>query len=79
MGKEDLFERIEKKTNVSKDTIIRLAKELQEGDIKNENTLRNIIGEISVITGKTVSKEKEDKIVNMVISDKVPKDIDKYV
>ena len=52
MGKEDLFERIEKKTNVSKDTIIRLAKELQEGDIKNENTLRNIIGEISELTGK---------------------------
>ena len=79
MGKEDLFERIEKKTNVSKDTIIRLAKELQEGDIKNENTLRNIIGEISELTGKEVSKEKEDKIVNMVISEKVPKDIEKYV
>ena len=79
MGKEDLFERIEKKTNVSKDTIIRLAKELQEGDIKNENTLRNIIGELSELTGKEVSKEKEDKIVNMVISDKVPKDIEKYV
>ena len=42
-------------------------------------TLRNIIGEISELTGKEVSKEKEDKIVNMVISDKVPKDIEKYV
>lgn len=79
MGKEDIFERIEKKTNVNKDTIIKLAKELENGNFKDENTLRNIIGEISVITGKTVSKEKEDKIVNMVISDKVPKDIDRYV
>lgn len=79
MGKEDIFERIEKKTNVNKDTIIKLAKELENGNFKDENTLRNIIGEISVTTGKTVSKEKEDKIVNMVISDKVPKDIDKYV
>ena len=79
MGKEDIFERIEKKTNVNKDTIIKLAKELENGNFKDENTLRNIIGEISVITGKTVSKEKEDKIVNMVIIDKVPKDIDKYV
>ena len=79
MGKEDIFERIEKKTNVNKDTIIKLAKELENGNFKDENTLRNIIGEISVLTGKTVSKEKEDKIVNMVISDKVPKDIDKYV
>ena len=79
MGKEDIFERIEKKTNVNKDTIIKLAKELENGNFKDENTLRNIIGEISAITGKTVSKEKEDKIVNMVISDKVPKYIDKYV
>ena len=79
MGKEDIFERIEKKTNVNKDTIIKLAKELENGNFKDENTLRNIIGEISAITGNTVSKEKEDKIVNMVISDKVPKDIDKYV
>ena len=79
MGKEDIFERIEKKTNGNKDTIIKLAKDLENGNFKDENTLRNIIGEISVITGKTVSKEKEDKIVNMVISDKVPKDIDKYV
>ena len=79
MGKEDIFERIEKKTNVNKDTIIKLARELENGNFKDENTLRNIIGEISTITGKEVSKEKEDKIVNMVISDKVPKDIDKYV
>ena len=79
MGKEDIFERIEKKTNVNKDTIIKLARELENGNFKDENTLRNIIGEISSITGKEVSKEKEDKIINMVISDKVPKDIDKYV
>ena len=79
MGKEDIFERIEKKTKVNKDTIIKLARELEKGNFKDENTLRNIINEISTITGKEVSKEKEDKIVNMVISDKVPKDIDKYV
>ena len=77
--REDLFDKIEKKTKVGKDTIIKLARELQDGDFKNENTLRNIISEISTITGKEVTKEKEDKIINMVISDKVPKDIDKYV
>ena len=39
MGKEDIFERIEKKTNVNKDTIIKLAKELENGNFKDENTL----------------------------------------
>lgn len=79
MGKEDIFDRIEKKTSVNKDTIIKLARELENGNFKDESTLRNIIGEISTITGKEVSKEKEDKIIQMVINDKVPKDIDKYV
>lgn len=34
MGKEDIFERIEKKTNVNKDTIIKLAKELEMVTLK---------------------------------------------
>ena len=79
MAKDDLFDRIEQKTNVNKDTIISLARKLQDGDFKNEENLRSIIEEISTITGKEVSKEKEDKIVEMVINDKVPTNIDKYV
>ncbi len=79
MSNDDLFERIEKKTKVNKDTIINLARKLQNGDFKNEDNLRSIISEISEITGKEVSKEKEDKIIEMVINDKVPTNIDKYV
>ena len=79
MSNDDLFERIEKKTKVNKDTIINLARKLQNGDFKNEDNLRSIISEISEITGKEVSKEKEDKIIEMVINDKVPTNIDKDV
>lgn len=76
---DGFFNRIEKKTNVNKETILDLAKKLQQNDLKNENTLREIIQELSKMTGKTVSKEKEDKIVNAVVNDKVPKDIDKLI
>ena len=31
------------------------------------------------MTGKEVSKEKEDKIISAVINDKVPKNIDKLI
>ena len=77
--KDNLFERIEAKTNVDKDTIISLAKKLQQGDYKNEDTLKEIIHELSTITGREVSEEKEEKIINMIVNDKVPKDIEKYV
>lgn len=74
---DGFFNKVKKKTNVDKETIINLAKKLQESDLKNEGTLRDVIKELSLVTGKPVSKEKEDKIVNTVMNDNIPKDIDK--
>ena len=77
--KDGLLDRIEAKTNVDRDTIIGLAHKLQSGNYKNEETLRSIIHELSDITGREVSEEKENKIISMIVNDKVPKDIEKYV
>ena len=74
---DNFFKKIEKKTNVGKDTILGLAKKLQEGNLKDENTLREVIQELSKMTGKDISKEKEEKIIKAVKNDNVPKDIDK--
>ena len=76
---EIFFDRLKSKTSVDKETIISLARKLQEGDYKNEDTLREIIHELSIITGKEVSLEKEEKIINMIVNDKVPNDIEKYI
>ncbi|MCI7083479.1 MAG: stage VI sporulation protein F [Tenericutes bacterium] len=76
---DNLFNKIEQKTNVNKDTIISLARKLQDGNYKDENTLKDIIHELSFITGREVSEEKEKKIISMIVNDKVPKDIEKYV
>ncbi len=74
---DNFFNKVEKRTRVDKDTILELAKELQDNDLKNEKTLRNVIQKLSTMTGKTVTEEQENKIVNAVINDKVPKDVDK--
>ncbi len=74
---DNFFKKIEKKTNVGKETILGLAKKLQEGNLKDENTLREVIRELGKMTGKDISKEKEEKIINVVKNDNVPKDIDK--
>ena len=80
MGFTDkFFKKVENKTNVDKDTILSLASKLQNGNMKNEDTIKEVIHDISRITGREVTKEKEDKIVNAIISDKVPKNIDKFV
>ncbi len=76
MFTDGFFNKIEKKTNVGKDTILSLANKLQ-GNMKDEKTLRDVIHELSKMTGKNIDKSKEDKIVNAVKNDKVPDNIDK--
>lgn len=76
---DNFFKKIEKKTNVNKETILGLAEKIQKKDLKNEQTLRDVIKELSKMTGKELSAEKENKIIQAVINDKVPKDLDKFV
>lgn len=75
--KDDFFKKVEKKTNVDKNTIYKLADKLKNGNMKNENVIREIIDTLSEITGKKVSKETSDKIVSKITNDEVPKGIDK--
>ena len=74
---DSFFNKIERKTNVKKSSIMDLAKKLQGNNMKDEKTLREVIRELSSMTGKEVSKEQEDKIISTVVNDKVPDNIDK--
>lgn len=75
---DSFFDKIEKKTKVDKQTILSLANKLQAGNMKDEGTLKEVISDISRITGREVSKEKEQKIIDTVLNNQVPKDIDKF-
>lgn len=76
---DSLFNKIEKKTNVSKESIMSVASKLNEGNMKDPGTLSEIIQELSNLTGKSVSKEKEEKIIELILNDKVPKNIDNMI
>ena len=75
---DNFFKKVEKKTKVNKETILELANKLQNGNMKDEATLKEVIGTLSDMTGRPVSKEQEEKIINAVVNNKVPTDIDKY-
>ena len=75
---DDFFSKVKKKTNVDKESIIDLAKRLNENNMKDENVLKGIIRDLAKLTGKNVSLEKEEKIINAIKKDKVPKNIDKF-
>ena len=72
---DSIFEKVESKTNVKKDDIVKLAKSISGKDLNNENNLRKLIKDVARLAGKEVSKEKEEKIINAVKKDKLPKDL----
>ena len=76
MLNDSLFKKVEQKTKVDKDTIINLAKKLQNGNMKDEQTLSEVIDTLSKMTGKKVNKDLKGKIISKVLNDEVPKNVD---
>lgn len=74
---DSFFQKVEKKTKVDKNTILSLANKLQQGNMKDEKTLREVIHSLSAITGKPVTKEREDKIIQTIVNDEVPDHVEK--
>ena len=76
---DSFFKKIENKTKVDKNTILDLANKLQKSNMKDEKVLKEVISDLSKMTGREVSKEKEKKIIDTILNDKVPKDLDKMI
>ena len=74
---DEILNKVEKKTNVKKEDLINIAGRLNDGNMKDPTTLSGIIQDLAKLAGKNVSKEKEDKIIGLILNDKVPTDIDK--
>ena len=80
MGITDSFlNKVEKKTNVSKESILNLASRLKGGNLKDEKTIRGVIEELSKLTGKEVTKAQSDKIVEAVLGDKIPSNLESMI
>lgn len=73
---DSVFKKVEKKTNINKSTILSLADKLKNSNFKDEKVLNDVISELSYMTGREISKEKKNKIINAIKNDKVPNDIE---
>lgn len=77
MFNDSFFKKVEKKTKVDKNTIVSLAEKLQNGNMKDEKTIGEVIDTLSKMTGKKVNKDLKEKIIQKVMDDDVPKNVDK--
>ena len=76
---DKIFDKVEEKTNVSREDIISLAKSIQGIDMNNEKNLRKLNKDVAKLARKNVSKEKEDKIIKAVKKDTVKDDLSKMI
>jgi hypothetical protein len=68
------FDKIEKKTNVKQQDIFNLANSVSGANLKDEQTVRNLIQQVAKMANKPVSKEKEDELVKTIINNNIPMD-----
>lgn len=73
---DKIFDKVKKKTNIDKDTIVSLAQMVNDNGLKDEKTLRTVIRKLSNMTSKDVSDELENKIIDCIKDDKVPKNVE---
>jgi predicted transcriptional regulator len=70
----NVFDKIQQTSNVNKETIFKLADSVKDANFKDEETVRQLVRQIAVLAGRTVSKEKENQIVKAVITNNMPLD-----
>lgn len=74
---DSFFKKVEKKTKVDKNTIVSLAEKLRQGNMKDKDTLSEVIDTLSRMTGKKVDPSLKEKIIKKVVEDDVPTNVDK--
>lgn len=69
------FDKIEQSTNMKQADIYKIANSVKNADFSDEKTVRNLVRNLSRMANKRISKEKEDKIVQTIIQNKMPTDM----
>ena len=63
---DHIFQKIESKTNIKKEDILKLASSIQNKNLNDDTNLRQLIQDVSRMANKEISKEKEDQLIQVV-------------
>ena len=72
---DNIFDQIEKETNVKQEDLLRLAQSLSNADFQDEKTVRKVISDVARLAGRKVSKQQEDELVNAIVNNNIPMDL----
>ncbi|MFD2925817.1 stage VI sporulation protein F [Halobacillus naozhouensis] len=72
---KNIFDHLQKKANINPDDVYKVADSVKHADFTDEKTVRQLVKQLSTIAGKPVSKQKEDKIVEAIVKQNMPLDM----
>jgi hypothetical protein len=70
-----LFDKIQENANVNPDDVYKVADSVKHADFSDEKTVRKLVRHLAKMANKPISKEKENKIVESITNNKMPKDM----
>lgn len=70
----NFFDDIEERTNVKKEDLFHIADSAKNADFTNEETVRELIAQVSQLAGVPVSEEKADRLVKAITANEFPTD-----
>jgi len=69
-----LFDKIQQNSNINPNDVYKVADSVKNANFQDEKTVRNLVRQLAKLANKPISKEKEDKLVQAIVNNKIPAD-----
>lgn len=70
-----LFDKLQKNANINPEEVYKVADSVKHANFKDEQTVRNLVKQLAQMANKPLSKEREDKIVQSIVNNNMPSDM----
>ncbi|MFD2762241.1 stage VI sporulation protein F [Lentibacillus juripiscarius] len=72
---DDLFDKVQKQSDVNPNDIHKVADSVKNADFSDEKTVRELVQRLAKMADKPIPKSKEDRIVETITKNNMPMDM----
>ncbi|WP_101844098.1 stage VI sporulation protein F [Halobacillus sp. Marseille-P3879] len=72
---KNIFDHLQNKANINPDDVYKVADSVKNADFSDEKVVRRLVRQLARVANKPVSKQKEDKIVEAIVNQNLPMDM----
>jgi len=75
----NFFEHVEKVTNMKLEDLFQLTNSVAYENLHTEESIRELIAQLSVVANVEICKETEDQIIDAIMNNKLPLDAESLI